>query len=52
MIKRVRGGSIEDLKLRREEERNRCGCKDRFITTCLIQVKFEAVPLTVGLYGP
>src|SRR5208282_5259954 len=46
MIKRVRGGSIEDLKLRREGEQER---KPEYILTDVLQVWFQAIPLVGGL---
>ena len=45
MIRRVRGGSIEDLKLRREGEEER---KPEYILTDVLQVWFQAIPLAGG----
>jgi hypothetical protein len=46
MIRRERGGSIEDLKLRREEEESARRYKGQVISMDLIQAMFEANPLT------
>jgi len=48
MIRRGRGSSIEDLKLRREEEKSRQCHIVEVITMDLIQVGFEAILSIVG----
>jgi hypothetical protein len=45
MIRRARGGSIEDLKLRREGEQER---GSEYILTDVLQVWFQARPLAGG----
>jgi hypothetical protein len=45
VIGRARGGTIEDLKLRKEEEKGALRWECQTMTTDLIQVGFEAIPL-------
>jgi hypothetical protein len=45
MIRKARGSSIEDLKLRREEEQER---GSEYILTDVLQVWFQARPLAGG----
>jgi len=46
MNRRVRGGSIEDLKLRKEGEQEK---KPEYILADVLQVWFQAIPVTGGL---
>jgi hypothetical protein len=42
VIRRARGGTIEDLKLRKEGEQEK---KPEYILTDVLQVSFQAIPL-------
>jgi hypothetical protein len=45
VIRSERGGTIEDLKLRKEEEKGALRWEGQIMTMDLIQVRFEAIPL-------
>jgi hypothetical protein len=46
MIRKVRGSSIKDLKLRKEGEQEK---KLEYILTDVLQVWFQAIPFAGGL---
>jgi hypothetical protein len=45
VIRRERGGTIEDLKLRKEGEKSALRWEGQIMTIDLTQVRFEAIPL-------
>jgi hypothetical protein len=48
VIRKERGGSVEDLKLRREGEKGARRQEGQIMSTDLILVWFEAIPLIGG----
>jgi hypothetical protein len=55
-MRKARGSSIEVLKLKRKGEKSARRWRGQVISTGLIQVRFEAIPLygwpVTGLSGP